>query len=489
VEPTEDLSPEQARVQRERAMGRKAARGSKWALIANLGGQAMRLGGNLILTRLIAREAFGVMLIVNTVLQGINLFSDVGIGPAIIQNKRDDAPFLNTAWTIQAARGLALTLIATALAWPIAVGYGQPVLAGLIPFVGLSAVINGLRSTKMFTANRKLAIGRISFVEFSSKAMGLAATLVWAILDPSVWALAAGAVAAALTMTSLSHGILQGLRNRLTWDRDAAKALFKFGKWVFVSTLLGYLAMQSDRLIFGKLVPIDELGVYAIATLIATAPQMALRHMTLTVNFPLYSQTVRDQGDLPSVFRRGRTRVLMLGGFVAAAMIAGGPTAIDILYEDQYRDAGWMVQLLAVSTWFNVLEVTVESALLARGETRRVALANAGKVILMIATMLAGWAVAGFPGAIAGFSVAELFRYAFMGLAARRANLGGINQEIGYTLLVAASGLAGYGGVLALRTIDAHVLIEAIAVAGIVGLGWAPLLLLALRRRQRERKG
>ena len=57
----------------------------------------MRLISNLILTRLLVPELFGLMALVNTFIQGLFLFSDVGIATSIIRSPRGDDPvFLNT---------------------------------------------------------------------------------------------------------------------------------------------------------------------------------------------------------------------------------------------------------------------------------------------------------------------------------------------------------------------------------------------------------
>ena len=75
--------------------------------------QLIRLASNLILTRLLFPEAFGMMALTMVFLQGLQMFSDVGVAPAIQQSKRgDDADFLDTAWTIQVVRGLCLWLAA-----------------------------------------------------------------------------------------------------------------------------------------------------------------------------------------------------------------------------------------------------------------------------------------------------------------------------------------------------------------------------------------
>ncbi|MEM9581457.1 MAG: oligosaccharide flippase family protein, partial [Pseudomonadota bacterium] len=117
--------------------------------------QMIRLASNLILTRILFPEAFGMMALVMVFLQGLAMFSDVGVGPAIMQSKRGDDPsFLNTAWTIQVVRGFVLWIVAALLAWPIAVIYGEPQLLHLLPVAALTLVIAGFTPTRRETANR-----------------------------------------------------------------------------------------------------------------------------------------------------------------------------------------------------------------------------------------------------------------------------------------------------------------------------------------------
>jgi len=445
-------------------------------------GHGLRLGSNLLLTRMIAPEAFGIMLLVNVVLMGVGQFGDVGIGPSIIQNQRDDAAFLNTAWTIQFVRGLVLSAIAVAIAYPVAVFFHEPILAWLIGVSGLVGASSGLRSTKMFTANRHLAIGRLTLLEFASRVLGVVVTIGWALVSPSVWALAVGGIVAELGRTVLSHAWLPGIRNRFRWDREAASTLFTFGKWVFLSTLMGFIASQADRIVFGKLVDMETLGIYAIATLIASTPQQVLRHLALTINFPLYSHTVREGGDLPHVFRNGRRRLLLLSGVVCSLMLAGGPAIIDLLYQEAYLDAGWMVQLLAVATWFNALQGTVEAALLARGESQRVAFASIAKIVAMAILIPLGFAQAGFPGAIVGFACSELVRAICLAVLARPAKLGGVPQAAGYTLVFAAASAVGYAVAhWTTVTLGLHVLLVNLALGVVVVAVWLPLAAKSLR--------
>lgn len=91
------------------SLRKRALRAGSWNLVSQVASQVMRLGGNLIMARLLLPEMFGVMVIATTVSILLHLLSDVGLRQNIIQSHRGDDPdFLNTAWTVQIIRGFLL---------------------------------------------------------------------------------------------------------------------------------------------------------------------------------------------------------------------------------------------------------------------------------------------------------------------------------------------------------------------------------------------
>ena len=105
----------------ERAFKKLFARGSAWALVNYAVGYSLRLGSNFILWRLLYPDAFGLMAIVNVFIQGLAMFSDIGIGQSVVQHERGEDPkFLNTIWTLQILRGLAICFLACIAAVPVA---------------------------------------------------------------------------------------------------------------------------------------------------------------------------------------------------------------------------------------------------------------------------------------------------------------------------------------------------------------------------------
>lgn len=422
----------------------KARRGSFWALGGYGAAQALRLGSNLVLWRLLFPEAFGIMAIVNVFMQGLQMFSDVGIGPGIVQSKRGADPvYLNTAWTIQVIRGFVLFACATAVAGPVAAFYGEPQLAELIRVVALGCILLGFNSTRLFAATRNLSLGKLTLVDLSSQFFGLLVTVSAAYIWRSVWALVAGGLASACFRLVLSHTVLPGNRDKLLWDRPSAAELIRFGRWIFLSTLLAFATLNADRLIFGKLIPMSMLGVYSIGMMWASFPMTAIGHVFNSVMFPLLSRISDTPRDFAAAYRKARMPWLLVGGWAAVCLLAGGPTLIRCLYDERAADAGWIIQVLSVATWLLCLETASSTALLARGKSQWVAAGSAGKLLGMLICIPVGFKLSGFPGALYGYAASEFLRYGVCVLGAVRNRFQAVLQDLGLSVAVMTTAVLG----------------------------------------------
>ncbi|HEX9298372.1 MAG TPA: oligosaccharide flippase family protein [Polyangiaceae bacterium] len=479
-----EISFSAAVLPKPRFLGSKLARGSLWALLGHGGGQLLRLAGNLVLWRLLYAEAFGLMAIVNVFMQGLTMFSDVGIGPSIIQSKRGDEPdYLNTAWTIQVVRGFALFAVAAVAAVPVANFYHQPQLAALIPVVSLGSILAGFNSTKLFTVTRHIALERLTATDLLSQSIGLCVMVGWAVVSRNIWALAIGGVVGNLARLALSHALLPGIRNRFRWNKPDAAALLHFGRWIFMSTLLTFVAMQSDRLIFGKLISMSMLGVYSVATIWSTFPTQILGHVFQSVIFPMLSGVHNENADVSAAYRHARAPWLIAAGWLIACLVSGGPTLIRFLYDERAEAAGGILQILSVGTWFLALEITNGCALLAKGRPKWIAAGSAAKLCGMAILIPAGFALYGFFGAVLGFAASELFRYLVSVLGAARATLRGFKQDLVLTGFVAATTLLGFAarelvrGTLGAPLLENHAraaaFLEGAAILLVLSSAWA----------------
>jgi hypothetical protein len=75
-----------SRFTRGQGVSARVLRSSSIIALSFAATQAMRLGSNLVLTRILFPEAFGLMALVTVFIVGLQMFSDTGIGPSILQN-------------------------------------------------------------------------------------------------------------------------------------------------------------------------------------------------------------------------------------------------------------------------------------------------------------------------------------------------------------------------------------------------------------------
>lgn len=347
-----------------------AIRGAVWTIVGYGSSQVLRFGSNLVLTRLLFPELFGLMTIVGVFLTGLHLFSDLGLNASIIQSKRGDDPvFLDTAWTLSILRGVLLWLCCLGIAYPAAQFYHEPRLLWLLPLVGLSTLIGGFCSTSLSTLNRHLALRQIALFELSGQIVGLIVTLAWAWLSPSVLALVAGGLVSAVFQLVVSHRLNGKRRNRLAWDSSAIKELISFGKWIFLSTAIYFLSSSTDRLILGKLFTLQLLGVYGIALTLSDVPRQVVFAVATKVIYPAYSKFVElPRAEFRAKIIHHRRPMLIVSAIVTALTVGLGDLIISSLYDDRYTAATWMFPMLAVGMWPLVLIQTIDQGLWALGK-------------------------------------------------------------------------------------------------------------------------
>jgi O-antigen/teichoic acid export membrane protein len=461
-------------------------RGSAWALFDFGSTQLLRLVSNVILWRLVTPEAFGLMSIVTSVLVGLSMFSDVGIGPSIVQHERgDDRAYLDTAWTIQVIRGTLLAVAVALVAGPVARFYHQPELAPLLVIVALTPLCSAFNSTKLFSAQRRVAIRAVTLIDVSSYVIGTLVMLLVAWLTRSLLALTISGVLQAALRLVFGHLLLPGHRDRLRWDGSAVAELVHFGRWIFLSTALTFLAMSSDRLILGKLLPIGALGVYGIAATWANIPGSILGKVFGNVAMAVLSRVKNRGEEVGPVFRATRERVLLAGAWATSGLIAGAAPLVRLFYDQRAADAIWIIPALAAGGWFAALENSNSSATLALGRPKWLAAANGAKVIGMAVLMPVGALMGGFFGAIVGLAVADLFKYLVSAVGAVRVGVGAWLQDLMLTVGIVALSLA----TLAVRQmVGADRLppaLDALVVTLLTTGAWGLTSLGALRSRRR----
>lgn len=415
----------------------------------------IRLGSNLVMTRLLVPEMFGVMTIAAMVTTILGMLSDIGVRQHIVQNQRGDDPaFLDTAWVVSIIRGVVLWLVALLLSgalylanlggvFPVNSVYASSVLSFVISVSSFQAVIIGFQSTKMATAHRNFDQKRLVQIETISNFAGVVVMVLFGVISHSIWALVAGGLVVSLSTTTLSHTWLKGHPNRFRRDEAALRELIGFGKWIFTSSVFSVLAANGDRLLLGVFVDARVLGLYAIAMLIVGAIERVLRNLYIMVSLPALSDIARNNPKiLREVYYKMRVPSDLLLLFLTGLLFATGQLVIDLLYDSRYSETGSMLQILSLSL-ITVRYGVANQAYLAMGVPRYLTVINVVRFVSFYVLVPLLYHLAGLQGAIWGIALHSLVTVPFVYRFNAKLGLNDFRRELWVLMALPAGFLCG----------------------------------------------
>lgn len=340
-------------------------RAGSWVLAGHGANQLIRLASNLVMTRLLVPEMFGLMAVAWLFMTGLQLISDMGLRQSIVRSQRADDPlFRGTAWFLQIIRGTVLWLCGLMIAGliyflqffglvPAETVYAEPALCFVVAILSFTALIAGFESTRVAMAERNMAQEYVVRMELLSLLCGTGSMIAWALLDRTIWALVAGGLVAAMTRMLLSHMWLPGNKDALCWDKEIAGDLFGFGKWIFLSSSLTFAVNSGDRLLLGGLVSAQLLGLYAIAFLVVDAASQVISKLLGAVSYPALCEVARERPkELKVAYYRTRLPIDALALSACGLLYVSGDAIIPLMFDARYREAGNIVEVLALTLFF-----------------------------------------------------------------------------------------------------------------------------------------
>jgi O-antigen/teichoic acid export membrane protein len=417
---------------------KKALEASAFIIIGFGLSQVIRLAGNLVLTRLLVPEIFGLLSTARIFCMALALFSDIGLDQAVIRSKRaNDPDFLNTAWTLQLIRSVILSVLSMAIAFPAAHFYNEPMLKDVIPVVGLFGLICGFQSTSLIILNRELNQKMVTYIELTIQVVSLICMIIAAYFFRNIWALLVGDVVGNLIRTIWSHILNSSRPNRLKLERQSVHELLSFGKWILVSTAVMFLASQTDRLIVGKILGMAWFGVYSIAVNLSEMPKQVVGKLSGSVIYPLISKFSHlSPVELREKIRGARGKFLFPGALLIALFACCGDYVVLFLFDQRYKAAAWILPLLVIGMWPYILTSTVDGSLLAIGKPKYSAFGNSIKFLYMIVIVPLAYKLGGEFTVVIAIALNNIPLYIVTCYGLIREHLSQVKQDLYATMIL-----------------------------------------------------
>ena len=311
------------------SLASQTAKAGFWSFALTVTERFIRILRTVVLARFLAPNDFGLMGVALLTLGVLETFTITGFDQALVQRKGDIRDHLDTAWTVSVLRGFVLAALMLIAAPLVGRFFDTPSATVLIRALALVMVLSGLKNVGVVYLDKELQF-RQRFVYLSLPTLvDFVVSLVAVVILRSVWALVLGRVARELALMIGSYAA-HPYRPRLRLDSHRAKELFRFGAWIFWSSILVYLMFNLDDIVVGRVLSATDLGLYQMAFTISALITTQVTTVVSDVAFPVFSKLQADKERLPGAF----SKALQLTSIVAFPFAAGlwfvGPTAIEM---------------------------------------------------------------------------------------------------------------------------------------------------------------
>jgi len=334
-------------------------RGGTWLGIGSICEQAFRLGRNVVLTRLLAPEAFGLMAIIYSTSYIVDMLAEIGIKEAIIQNPRGhEAGYVNSAWWLSFVRGTFIYAILFAAAPWVGRFYGHTDLTALMRTALLSIVLMGAQSPMAYVALKEMKFRKWTFLQSGTGLMGSVIVVVLAFFIRGVWALAIGYAAENLMRCVLSY-VLCPFLPRISIDRQAARGLLAFSRGVFGLSFLNLIFSRADVFVLGKMFSAADLGVYTMAVYLVQVPTsfaVALLSQTL---MPSFAQMQQDNPRMNRILSRVTTLLFLVGMPPLIFIVLSSRSILSLMYGSRYLSGTPTFAIAALVALVNIINTVI----------------------------------------------------------------------------------------------------------------------------------
>jgi lipopolysaccharide exporter len=337
----------------------KVMRGGTWLGAGSAAEQAARFARNMILTRILAPNAFGAMAIVMSCSSIIGTLTDVGQRAAVIQNPRGrEKAYLNAGWWMGMGRAVCMYGIIFVAAPFVGHFYGNAELCGLLRVALLSTLFEGAMSPRSILPEKEMRFGRWMVISNGGAICGVITTVILSFYIRDVWALAIGACSENFFRCVLSYMLCPGLPS-LGWDRRVVRDLYKFSRAVVGLSFLNLIFSRTDIFVMGKLYSTTTLGLYTMGVMLVQTPSSFLTKMMGQILFPSFAHVQDDKERINRILIETTSWLILFGlpGVVAIYLCAH--SLLTVIYGARYVAAAGPLAVAAVVVFLNVLNAAI----------------------------------------------------------------------------------------------------------------------------------
>lgn len=369
------------------AFFKKAVKGASWLGGLRMASRLVSILKTVVLARLLDPVQFGVFGVITLTIALFEILMETGVNTVLIQEEEDIDPFINTAWLISIIRGIFISLAIILFAHPVSRFFNSPQALRLLLWSSLVPLIRGFINPSIVKFQKHLEFKKEFYLRFSILTFESLIAITGVILTHSVISLVLALVLSAGFEVILSFLFCQP-RPQFSWERKKAVKIVSMGKWVTLNSIFSYLISQGDDAIVGRLLGMENLGLYQTAYKISNLPFTEVTDVVSRVVFPVYSKISQDKTRIKRAFKKSLLGITFLVVPGTIIIFLFPETVIRIVLGEKWLGAVQALRILAIFGLTRAIGGSVQPILYAFKKQSLAAKISLVKLLLMAALII-----------------------------------------------------------------------------------------------------
>ena len=353
-----------------------------------------------ILARLLSPDDFGIVAIATVIISFFAIFTDMGLSPAIIQNKALTQDDLTNIYSFTFWTGIAVALLFFIASWPISAYYDSPILRTLCQLLSINLFFASVNIVPgaLFYKNKEFKFIAIrSFVIQITAGTG---AVIAALSGAGLYALLTPIVSSILIYIISFHRYPQHLR--MTLGLSSIRKIFSYSVYQFLFNVICYFSRNLDKLLIGKHMGMSDLGYYEKSYRLMMLPLQNITQVVTPVMHPIFSDFQDDKMKLATSYERIIRFLAFIGLPLSVLLFFTAEEVTLIIFGNQWLPSVAVFRILALSVGIQIILSSSGSIFQAAGDTRSLFICGLFSSTLNVAGIVLGIFYFGTLTAIAG---------------------------------------------------------------------------------------
>ncbi|MFA6677570.1 MAG: lipopolysaccharide biosynthesis protein [Bacteroidales bacterium] len=363
--------------------------GITYSAIAKYSGIIISLVVTAILARHIDPSNFGMVAIATVIITFFGIFGDLGISPAIVQNKDLSKSELSDIFSFTLWIGILIASLFFLFSWSVAKYYDSDILGLICKILSVILLANALNIVPNAILMKNKEFRFIAIRTLLIQLFAGLISVIAALNGAGLYALLINPVFSSVAIFIFSY-YKYPQRLKMTWGFKSISKIFTFSFYQFWFNIINFFSRNLDKLLIGKYMGMTPLGYYEKSYRLMMLPLQNITFVITPVMHPVLSQFQDDLKHLSWSYLRIVKILAFIGTTLSVFLFFSSKEIVLLIFGDQWVQSVPIFRILSMTVGLQIVSSTAGAIFQAANNTRHLFISGCLSALVMISGILSG---------------------------------------------------------------------------------------------------